>query len=56
MLRALDEFWIEGPATLIGFHKALLSHPCFIAGETCHGVVESEDLAARAAELDGDRK
>jgi acetyl-CoA/propionyl-CoA carboxylase biotin carboxyl carrier protein len=52
MLRALDEFWIEGPATLIGFHKALLSHPCFVAGETCHGVVESEELAARAGELD----
>ena len=41
MLRALDEFWIEGPATLIGFHKALLSHPCFVAGETCEGIVES---------------
>jgi acetyl-CoA/propionyl-CoA carboxylase biotin carboxyl carrier protein len=41
MLRALDEFWIEGPTTLIGFHKALLSHPCFVAGETCAGVVES---------------
>ncbi len=53
MLRALDEFWIEGPTTLIGFHKALLSHPCFVAGETCHGLVESEELAARAAELDG---
>jgi acetyl-CoA/propionyl-CoA carboxylase biotin carboxyl carrier protein len=53
MLRALDEFSIEGPTTLIGFHKALLSHPCFIAGETCHAVVESEELAARAAELDG---
>jgi acetyl-CoA/propionyl-CoA/long-chain acyl-CoA carboxylase, biotin carboxylase, biotin carboxyl carrier protein len=51
MLRALDEFWIEGPTTLIGFHKVLLSHPCFVAGETCHGVVESEELAARAAEL-----
>jgi acetyl-CoA/propionyl-CoA carboxylase, biotin carboxylase, biotin carboxyl carrier protein len=51
MLRALDEFWIEGPTTLIGFHKALLSHPCFVAGETCHGVVESEEVAARAAEL-----
>src|SRR5690242_3757039 len=51
MLRALDEFWIEGPTTLIAFHKALLSHPCFVAGETCHGVVESEELAARAAEL-----
>src|SRR5689334_9567343 len=53
MLRALDEFWIEGPTTLIAFHKALLSHPCFIAGETCHGVVESEELAARAGELAG---
>jgi acetyl-CoA/propionyl-CoA carboxylase biotin carboxyl carrier protein len=53
MLRALDEFWIEGPTTLIGFHKALLEHPCFVAGETCHGVVESEELAARAAELGG---
>ena len=51
MLRALDEFWIEGPTTLIGFHKALLSHACFVAGETCHGVVESEELAAQAAEL-----
>jgi acetyl-CoA/propionyl-CoA carboxylase biotin carboxyl carrier protein len=53
MLRALDEFHVEGPKTLIGFHKALLSHPCFVAAETCHGVVESEQLAARAAELDG---
>jgi acetyl-CoA/propionyl-CoA/long-chain acyl-CoA carboxylase, biotin carboxylase, biotin carboxyl carrier protein len=51
MLRALDEFWIEGPTTLIPFHKALLSHPCFVAGDTCHGVVESEELAARVAEL-----
>jgi acetyl-CoA/propionyl-CoA/long-chain acyl-CoA carboxylase, biotin carboxylase, biotin carboxyl carrier protein len=53
MLRALDEFVLQGPTTLIGFHKALLSHPCFVAGETCHGVVESEQLAARTAELDG---
>ena len=41
MLRALDEFWIERPTTLIGFHRALLSHPRFVAGETCQGVVES---------------
>ncbi|MEN3342589.1 MAG: acetyl-CoA/propionyl-CoA carboxylase, biotin carboxylase, biotin carboxyl carrier protein [Actinomycetota bacterium] len=53
MLRALDEFVIEGPKTLVGFHKALLSHPCFVRGETCHGVVESEELAALASELDG---
>jgi len=53
MLRALDEFLIEGPTTLIGFHRALLSHECFIRGETCHGLVESDELAGRAAALDG---
>jgi acetyl-CoA/propionyl-CoA carboxylase biotin carboxyl carrier protein len=53
MLRALDEYLIEGVPTLIGFHKALLSHPCFVEGRTCHGLVESELLARRAAELDG---
>jgi acetyl-CoA/propionyl-CoA carboxylase biotin carboxyl carrier protein len=53
MLRALDEFLIEGPKTLLGFHKALLSHECFVRGETCHGLVESEELAERAAALDG---
>ena len=51
MLRALDEFEIEGVTTLIGFHKALLRRPCFIAGETCHGVVESEELAQEAEGL-----
>src|SRR6476469_1450823 len=51
MLRALDELEVEGVKTLIGFHKALLTHPCFIEGETCHGLVESELMAARAAEL-----
>jgi len=53
MLRALDEFWIEGPQTLVGFHKALLSHPCFVAGQTCHGIVESEELAAQSTEFNG---
>ena len=48
MLRALDEFVIEGPTTLLGFHRALLSHPCFVEGATCHGIVESELLAERA--------
>ena len=51
MLRALGEYQIGGVKTLIGFHKALLSHPCFRAGETCRGVVESPELAARAAEF-----
>jgi acetyl-CoA/propionyl-CoA carboxylase biotin carboxyl carrier protein len=52
MLRALDEFVVEGVKTLIGFHKALLTHPCFIEGATCHGLVESELMASRAAELE----
>jgi len=51
MLRALAEFRIEGPPTLLGFHRALLEHPCFVSGATCSGVVESEELAARAEEL-----
>ena len=51
MLRALGEFVIEGLPTLLGFHKALLAHPCFAAGETCHGVVESQELAERAESL-----
>jgi acetyl-CoA/propionyl-CoA carboxylase biotin carboxyl carrier protein len=52
MLRALDEFVIGGVKTLIGFHKALLTHSCFVEGETCHGLVESDLMAARAAELE----
>ncbi len=48
MLRALGEYVIEGPTTLIPFHTALLSHECFIRGETCVGVVESLDLDGKA--------
>jgi acetyl-CoA/propionyl-CoA carboxylase biotin carboxyl carrier protein len=51
MLRALEDFEIGGVPTLIGFHRALLEHPCFVAGETCHGVVESNELATRAEAL-----
>jgi acetyl-CoA/propionyl-CoA carboxylase biotin carboxyl carrier protein len=51
MLRALGEFVIAGPPTLLGFHRALLSHPCFVEGTTCQGVVESELLAKRAEQL-----
>ena len=32
MLRALAEFRIEGPPTLLGFHAALLTEPCFVGG------------------------
>jgi acetyl-CoA/propionyl-CoA carboxylase biotin carboxyl carrier protein len=51
MLRALGEYEIGGVTTLLGFHQALLEHPCFVAGETCHGVVESKELADRAEQL-----
>ena len=51
ILRALAEFEIGGITTLIGFHRALLEHPCFADGATCEGVVESEQLAERARQL-----
>jgi acetyl-CoA/propionyl-CoA/long-chain acyl-CoA carboxylase, biotin carboxylase, biotin carboxyl carrier protein len=51
MLRALSEFEIGGVKSLLGFHRALLSHPCFIDGETCNGLVESEELAQRAEQF-----
>jgi len=51
MLRALGEYEIGGVNTLVGFHRALLDHPCFSAGETCRGVTESPELAERAEQL-----
>ncbi len=44
MIRALDEFVVEGPATLIPFHRALMRDEEFIAGGACH------DLLARMSE------
>ncbi len=52
MLRALGEFELGGVKSLLGFHQALLSHPCFIEGATCHGIVESEQLAQLAEKFD----
>ena len=51
MLRALDEYEIGGITTLLGFHRALLRHACFVAGATCHGIVESRELAEQAEQL-----
>jgi acetyl-CoA/propionyl-CoA carboxylase, biotin carboxylase, biotin carboxyl carrier protein len=51
MLRALEEYEIGGITTLLGFHRALLEHQCFVEGATCHGVVESQELAERAKQL-----
>jgi acetyl-CoA/propionyl-CoA carboxylase biotin carboxyl carrier protein len=36
MLRALDEYVVEGPATLIPFHKWLFGLEEFISGGACH--------------------
>src|SRR5262245_13424042 len=44
MLRALDEYVVEGPATLIPFHRFLLQQEEFIAGGACH------DLLARMSD------
>ncbi|MGH3012369.1 MAG: acetyl/propionyl/methylcrotonyl-CoA carboxylase subunit alpha [Gaiellaceae bacterium] len=54
MLRALDEYVIEGVTTLVGFHRALLDHPCFVDGETCFGLVEriAEGVEAEASRPD----
>ena len=51
MLRALAELEVGGVKTLVGFHRALLEHDCFIAGGTCRGVTESQELAKRAEQL-----
>jgi acetyl-CoA/propionyl-CoA carboxylase biotin carboxyl carrier protein len=42
MLRALDEFVIEGIKTTIPAHKALLSHPDFAAGKHSTNWLETE--------------
>jgi acetyl-CoA/propionyl-CoA carboxylase biotin carboxyl carrier protein len=39
MIRALDEFVVEGPATLIPFHRWLLGQEEFIAGGACHALL-----------------
>jgi acetyl-CoA/propionyl-CoA carboxylase biotin carboxyl carrier protein len=45
MLRALDEFVLEGPVTLLPFHRWLLEREEFIAGGTCHALLA--ELAER---------
>ena len=41
MLRALSEFEIEGPATLIPLHRQILEHPDFVSGGLVHEFVEA---------------
>jgi acetyl-CoA/propionyl-CoA carboxylase biotin carboxyl carrier protein len=52
MLRALAEYVVGGPKTLIAFHRALLSSQCFVDGSTCRGVAESDELARQVEELE----
>jgi acetyl-CoA/propionyl-CoA carboxylase, biotin carboxylase, biotin carboxyl carrier protein len=42
MLRALDEYEIEGLKTLIPFHKALLATDQWAKGETCRDLLEDK--------------
>ncbi len=43
MLRALDEYEIEGLTTLIPFHKAILETEQWAKGETCRDLVEDPE-------------
>jgi acetyl-CoA/propionyl-CoA carboxylase biotin carboxyl carrier protein len=58
MLRALNEYEIEGLKTLIPFHKALLATEQWARGETCRDLLGDENwlktLAFDAAPDDGD--
>ena len=51
MLRALGEYVVEGPSTLIPFHRWLFQHPEFIAGGACHD--ELDKLADEPTPLPG---
>jgi acetyl-CoA/propionyl-CoA carboxylase biotin carboxyl carrier protein len=53
MRRALDEYEIVGPKTLLPMHRIVMRAPEFAAGETCAGLVEgawADACAALAAE------
>jgi acetyl-CoA/propionyl-CoA carboxylase biotin carboxyl carrier protein len=39
MMRALDEYVVEGPATLIPFHRWIFEQDEFIAGGACHDLI-----------------
>jgi acetyl-CoA/propionyl-CoA carboxylase biotin carboxyl carrier protein len=53
MLRALNEYEIEGVKTLIPFHKAIMASEQWAAGETCRDLIEDKawlkELAFEAA-------
>ena len=49
MRRALDEYEIVGPKTLLPMHRIVMRSPEFAAGETCAGLVEGAWADACAA-------
>ena len=51
MLRALEEFEVEGVTTLMPFHKAIMASEQWANAETCRDLIEDKRLAevARAA-------
>jgi acetyl-CoA/propionyl-CoA carboxylase, biotin carboxylase, biotin carboxyl carrier protein len=50
MLRALDEFQIEGVRTLIPFHKAIMASEQWAAAETCRDLIEDRAWLKRLAQ------
>jgi acetyl-CoA/propionyl-CoA carboxylase, biotin carboxylase, biotin carboxyl carrier protein len=58
MLRALQEYEIEGVRTLIPFHKAIMASQQWAQGETCRDLIEDKqwlkELAFPKAEPSGD--
>ena len=51
MIRALDEYVVEGPATLIPFHRWLFTQQEFIDGGACHGLLA--ELSATPTPIPG---
>jgi acetyl-CoA/propionyl-CoA carboxylase biotin carboxyl carrier protein len=50
MLRALDEFQIEGVRTLIPFHKAIMASEQWARAETCRDLIEDRDWLKQLAQ------
>ena len=56
MLRALDEFEIEGVKTLIPFHKAIMASEQWANAETCRDLIEDRTWLKALAFADGRRR
>jgi acetyl-CoA carboxylase biotin carboxylase subunit len=50
MRRALDEFVIEGIKTTIPFHRQLMDHPDYIAGNYTTKFMEDFEMAPKVEE------